>query len=472
MKLEKFLSWLLPLYIFLLPWQARYIIAEYSTSAPYYGDRSFYVTDVLFLVLLSIWVLWLRKNKLVIREQLQTKWTRRLVLGLLGLWAFALLSLLWSPDQAVGYEKWYRLTQAGLLGAMIAFGPVSAARIVAAFLLSSSVQALWALVQFIQQGIPASTWLGMSAQEPKDLGVSVIEYADERWLRAYGTLPHPNMLGGMLSVASLLAMAVYVQTYVSMVPWYGKWASMPASEKQSLRNHDLGSFITFLFSFIGLLLTFSRSAWLGFALGAAAIALLGLCAFRGRARWAILIAMGKLSVVAVVIFVFFNAIFGPLWIARTHDQSRLADVSVSERAQLQQDAKRIISEHPLRGVGIGAYLPVLMNLDADQPTYRYQPVHNTWLLLWAELGVAGLLLFAAWLIAVMVSAKTVAKSLLQQDIPSMPFTFTVIPFLSALGVMFYFDHFWFSLPFGMLLSALAIGLVLKTPPSYSVDGKR
>jgi O-antigen ligase len=319
------------------------------------------------------------------------------------------------------------------------------------------------------QGIPANTWLGMSAQDPKKLGVSVIEYADERWLRAYGTLPHPNMLGGMLSVASLLALAMYAQTYVSMVPWYGKWESMPAEEKTSFRNWDLGSFIAFLLTFIGLLLTFSRSAWLGFAVGSVLILFLGIALFRGNVRRAIVLAIGKLGSVALLIFMFFNAVFGPLWIARTNDQSRLADVSVSERAQLMTDAHEIIAQHPLKGVGLGGYLPVLMAQEPGQQVYRYQPVHNAWLLLWSELGLAGIMLFAAWLAGLIMSMKGLARCVLAGGLPATE-SLIIVPLLGALGVMFYFDHFWFSLPFGLLLSAFSIGLILKNASASQVDG--
>lgn len=458
--INKLLSWLLPLYVFLLPWQARYIIAEYSQGTPFYGDRSLYVTDVLFLAMLIVWILWLRKNRDTVRQQFKRPWMRRLALCLLGLLAFAAISLLWSPVGDVGYEKVYRVMQAYLLAAMIAFGPVSAARLIVAFLASACVQAVWALVQFFQQSIPASTWLGMSQQHPQDLGVSVIEYGDQRWLRAYGTLPHPNMLGGMLTLAAILAAAVYAQTSASMVAWTGKWEMLKKPKLDLFRKIDLGSFVAFILCFIGLLLTFSRSAWLGFAVGMAAIVLLGIVFLRDMRRRAVLFAMIKLGMVSTVLFVFLNAAFGSLWIARTNDQSRLAGVSVSERAQLFEDAKTIIQQHPLRGTGIGGYLPTLMQnegnrLSDDRPISRYQPVHNTWMLLWAELGVMGLLVFVGWVTALVVNIASLRRE------PSLILILLTIPSGLAAGAMHYYDHFWFSLPFGLFLAATSIGLILK-----------
>lgn len=447
--ITRVLNWLLPLYIFLLPWQARFIFLKYSLTEPFYGDKSLYATDLLFFILLGVWIVWVHSQRAQIQELLKSKWLRRAIFALAIVFAYSALSLLWAPHTSVGYDKLFRLSQALLVLVMLSHNPVIRGRVLAAFFASACVQSVWAIVQFLQQSIAASTWLGMSPQNPQDLGVSVIEYADERWLRAYGSLSHPNMLGGFLSIAALMSLGVYLQNAVHMVPWYSKWASMQKPQMQTFRNHDLGSFITFLLSFIGLLLTFSRSAWLGFAVGLALIIVSSVAMYRGQARRAVVRSFSKLTVLAIILFVFLNAIFGGLWFSRTHDQSRLAQVSVTERSQLLGDAKQIIMNHPFRGVGLGGYLPTLMQMEGnrfedDRPIFRFQPVHNTWLLLWAELGLVGLFLFFVWIYSVLVAFK--ARQPLFASI------------LAAVGIMFYFDHFWLSLPFGMILAAVALAI--------------
>ena len=57
----------------------------------------------------------------------------------------------------------------------------------------------------------------MAVHKAEELGTSVVETvgADglgERWLRAYGGLDHPNILGGILAVALLLFIILHIET--------------------------------------------------------------------------------------------------------------------------------------------------------------------------------------------------------------------------------------------------------------------
>ena len=81
-------------------------------------------------------------------------------------------------------------------------------------------------------------------------GASVVMVGEERWLRAYGLSQHPNLLAGCL-MAMLLVVIGY---YLMQCDW-----------------HRIPLLLALGLGFAGLLLTFSRAAWLGTLLGSGAL---------------------------------------------------------------------------------------------------------------------------------------------------------------------------------------------------------
>lgn len=422
------LEWLVPLYIFLLPWQARFIIAPFSVDLPRYGDLSVYVTDWMFFALVLLWFFYLRTE----RNKPHPEWRRLrpVILSVLAVFAFATISLLWAPHALVGREFLFRLAQAVLLAMMVAGGAVKTKHVLVAVSLSGALQGVFAVIQFFSQSVFASTILGVSAQASQDLGVSVIEYADERWLRAYGTLPHPNMLGAFCGAAMLCAAFVFWRGY-----------------RQNQGRLVIYGWITFLCSYFGFLFAFSRSAWLATAIAAFGFAVAELVVLDKASRRIFLIVFSKLVGVAVLLLLFFTALFGPLWWSRSTGDGQLAQQSVSERAMLQQQSSTLAQQHAWFGSGIGSYLPTLMKQYPDQPIYFYQPAHRVVSILRVELGYVGLLLVATVFIAL---AFVLATQRFYFGLALLGF------FLTAS----FFDHFWYSLPFGMGLAAVLCSLSL------------
>ncbi|MFC1788242.1 O-antigen ligase family protein [Patescibacteria group bacterium] len=50
-----------------------------------------------------------------------------------------------------------------------------------------------------------------------------------------------------------------------------------------------------------------------------------------------------------------------------------------------------MSKNPITGVGVSGYTFVLSELKPDQRVWAYQPIHNSFLLILAEVGLLGLL---------------------------------------------------------------------------------
>ncbi len=430
------------LYLFLLPWQARYLFSEYSLETPFYGGLSLYATDLLFALLLIVWIA-SHASDIV-------NWAKahRIVLCCFSLFlVFLFLSLLWSPEPFLGLIFALRVMQTLLLALMVMTVSVPIRAMLLVLLLAGVMQSLLALWQFFLQEIPASTWLGMSAQDPRELGVSVIESADERWLRAYGSLPHPNILGGFLSLCALIAAGWYFSVYRRLR------GAGNAFFKQ-LRIESIGSLLAFLLTVSGLLLTFSRSAWLGFAVGFAALVLF---ARKGETWSTVFVPVLKLMAAGGIILCVFQLIFGPLWTQRIASESRLAVMSSQERMDLNETARLIIEKHPLRGSGAGQYVVESMIQHPGQALYAYQPVHNVWLLVWAELGLAGLCLFG---LAVAFFYRTL---LWLKRLPAFRIEAALsLSLMISLFTMFYFEHHWWTLWFGLGLTGVLLGFMLAT----------
>jgi hypothetical protein len=343
-----------------------------------------------------------------------------------GIWLFALcalasLSTLWSLD-------WRTSLYVSLHGWLV-FGlylslretpnvwrPFAVGSIAALFL-----QAIIGIWQVSDQSTVSTMALGLDWPGnllPSMSGASVVQLPDgTRWLRAYGTFPHPNLLGGWILalLASLLALI--------LLP--SKWR-IPA----------LGLFAAGL---LLLGLTFSRSAWLGlFALGSV------LLFHWRRFNWKIL------AMLAIMGFFFLALLFIPLrqaFAARlADDQIQTEQVSSFTRAWLVQRTWEIIQRQPVLGVGVGSYPLALSRHVAS--FYDIEPVHNIPLLAWSELGPGGLVLLIGLVLTVAIKSIKARR----------PLAIIFSAVLSGLLIISFFDHYLWTLSPGRLLAGTLLGL--------------
>jgi O-antigen ligase len=200
-------------------------------------------------------------------------------------------------------------------------------------------------------------------------------------LRAYGTFPHPNVLGGILSV-------VLVGLFSARF-----W----------------GPFVVGLG---GVLVSLSRTAWVSLAGGVLGFSLFG----RG---------------LGLVI---------------------LEELSIARRWELLQSAWGMIKSAPLAGVGLGQFVIHLPRFGIPSGLSLFlQPVHNIFALVAAESGIfSAVLLVALFLFA------------LRETIRKKRFLLTVA--LLQLIFLGMFDHYLYTLPQGLFLFSLIIGL------SFSYSG--
>ncbi len=414
-------------FFFLLPLQTRYIFrAPTDGGVPYeYGTLSLFLVEVLGWVVISlgIWKIKIITFRAAARNVIKS------FLPLCLLTALSYLSILWAPDKAVALQAAVRLLEGVVLLVVLAASRDQATTksglvtsVAWAFLVGATLQAILGIYQFLTQSSFSSSFLGMALHDPRALGTAVVEFADQRWLRAYGGLPHPNILGGYLAIATAVVIA-----FLHKLP-----------VRQNLQRLLLSSTIFVLIT--GIFFSFSRSAWV------AGIVLLGywvIKLFRDRTQW----QMAGYWLLLIGYLVFLVFLFRPLVAARVLpvQESRLEVKSRVERVEGAREAWQLARAHPVLGVGIGNYTQaVAREVRLGEPLYTYQPAHNVFLLVWAELGIMGLVLF-----------MVILYWILKQS------NFLILN--SSFLILLTFDHYLWSLPFGILLFWGILGLFTYNP---------
>lgn len=417
------------LLIFLLPWQGRFIKeVGLLGGVPWeQGTRSLYATELLLLAALVLQFLHASRKK-DHAPAASPVFLRFWMLFLL----YALVSVIWAPSQGAAGTAWVHLFEGFALCYLLWVAGVTLRTALAAFLLGSAANAGLGIWQFLTQTTFASTALGVAAHPASEAGAIVVETGLGRFLRAYGLMPHPNVFGGFMAVSLAAATALFVGGA-------GRRASALL----------LGGVA--LFS-AGLLASFSRSAWLAYAVFFGVFFLVRRGIFvhdaARRAKKAVLVQ-------AVVLFLALLVAL-PLLMTRMTGAGRLEARSLNDRAAHASQAWRLIGEHYAAGVGIGNMpLAAWRELRPQLDPHGYQPAHNVLLLAAVELGFFGFMtmLGALWTwVAAAVPSFRRAREPLARAAAALP----VLPLV--LGA---FDHYPLTLYAGTLLAGFCFGVFLK-----------
>jgi hypothetical protein len=360
------------------------------------------------------------------RAALQSGWRRVCALALIGLIAFASLSIVWSPQRGLA------AMQALHLAVWIAFVPLIACADWPAVTMAYAFLVGLLLHSFV--GVIQITWQPWVQITPQNSGISVVFNNEQHLQRIYGLSPHPNILGGYLAVGVILTVGLIIARQYRERLWLmAAWAIL----------------------WIAGLLTFSRSAWLA-VIGGSIVAVLLLRRGRHFTRSLLKPVMlcSGIGLIAVLIFV---GTFQP-FLANRFDVTATPyeTQAISERVSAAQSALRLFAAHPLSGVGISQSV-VVMHDRAGAPI---DWVHNVQLLIAAELGVGGSLLTGLLVIAAIAIGvqrwRARSLSLWQASVGGA---------LIALVMVMQLDHYVWTMPQGGLLCAWLVGWWLRTDHS-------
>ncbi len=295
----------------------------------------------------------------------------------LAIWTFA--SQWWArfPTPATD-AAWQLVAIMAFAVAMATAGPSPKAVIVVVGA-SGLFQALVAIGQVAAQGPIGLSAIGEYGIEPGSTGLSYLKVNGIQWLRPYGLTVHPNILGGFLAVAIIAVGALLVIRLNGQRP---KWLTALLS-------------VTFGIVLAGLLLTFSRSAWI--AVAVSGVLLIVLCRrwLREQIDWR---RLRRLLIGAAALTLVFVVAYHDLVFARTGLGDESGELrSISDREVFMGYTFRMIGQQPLIGLGAGMNAWASAQMIRDDPRQidmQAQPVHDVPLLIWSELGLVGLLLWA------------------------------------------------------------------------------
>ena len=293
--------------------------------------------------------------------------------------------------------------------------------------ISAVIQGLIACAQFYYQRSIGLWMLGESTITPLTTGIARVDIGGVRFLRAYGTLPHANIL------ASFLVMGIISLAYI--------YLTTSKEERKTRLVSLVGIFITM----VALVLTFSRSGWLVglFSLGI----IVGYGLWKKELRHATARFMCTLIISGVAI------LFILWWAIMPRAGFSKEEASVNHRLIYNRIGLTLIEHYP-QGVGIGnqvlrgAEEGLYQKETLTQP-WLWQPVHNIYILIASELGVVGLLLFIALLFSAM-------RMISIHDTHGMWALFLVLSQLT-MGLV---DHFPWDLHAGRLMFWVSFGVLM------------
>ncbi|MDD3487222.1 MAG: O-antigen ligase family protein [Candidatus Moranbacteria bacterium] len=336
-------------------------------------------------------------------------------------------------------------------------------------------QSALAIIQFLANSSIGLHFLGESLLGPNINGVAKIIILHMKHIRAYGTLPHSNILSGFLIIPQVLATNLVLVRLFSL---YGRKTRGIIVSHETLSDKiptRLAVNIWIILT-LGLLVTFSRSAILSDLIAMIILVLWNMKRFHAisstptnqstnnrpsffpslfhsfsgvaenlsrtaeKQKYCFSRRVAIFSALALVI-----ALFTLTFVAKTYT-TLFSEQSLAERKQYSAVSCEIISHHPLVGIGLGQFVFREHLKYPHLPSWQYQPVHNIYLLIASELGTIGVSLALVSLITYLGHTWREAKE--KGSILTI-FKYYVIT-ISFLVISF-FDHYFWDIKIGTII---------------------
>ena len=357
LKLHKLNTWVkfcLGAAIFTLPFQLNIFVYEAMWGRGFinpYTSIWLNLSDILILMAGILFFIWVKRKK------------RQIEIGqpgffmiLLMMIAIAGISIFLSPfsDSTFQFLLLAKLLELVIFYLLIVNRTLYARDTLEIFTIAMGVQALIAILQVILQHSIGLSFLGEPGLGPEMAHIARFTFGDATIIRGYGTMSHPNVLGGFLTV-SLFSTLLF----------------SPHAKHERM--------ILLIVQFLGLLATFSRSAMLAFVIG---LVIISFWYFKH-------IKTIKNKLIPISIIALFSAELIFLIVSRGLEIWN--DPGVIERIEGFKAALTLFREHPF-GVGFGHFTLFLDQIStATLMPWEYQPVHNIILLTMSEAGTIGLI---------------------------------------------------------------------------------
>jgi len=388
-----------------------------------YTDILIFLTDALALLAVILWALTriTKETQLSITNYKRTFQPLSFTFLLSTLCLLATISIFWSLDWRTSLYISLHFWLIFLL--ILSLRDWHETWIIAIFGLCAglSIQLITGFIGYAQQSTAFLDTLNMKwpgILDPSIRGVSVVQLANGlRILRAYGTLPHPNILGGFAFLTLLGPVSLFLAN---------KKPNYPAV-------------ILLCLGIILIGLTFSRSAWL--ALVAFMCILVLKSKYFERKKLFLLTSAVALTSI-LTLYPLKDLVFTRV----SNSIIATEQNSILGRVWYTQQAIEMIRKHPITGVGIGSFVIELSKTAIAEA--QIEPVHNIFLLVITELGIIGLLLMIGLFVSI-------ALSIYRSESPR---AILASATLTGFGIISLFDHYLWTLAPGRMLLGLALGL--------------
>ncbi len=254
---------------------------------------------------------------------------------------------------------------------------------------------------FITFGLLNANWLDKTASRVPFLGGLLTENVFSSVLVQGGIGIHPNQIAGTITLVLPLLVALWAESAFGGTP-----------HRRIIRWTIV--FVTF-FCGIALLLTQSRSAWLGVLTGLLLLLLLwGATSESSRNRRLIRIGAGVLIALVLLLLV----AMGPqriqqLWLSPPQETAVGSLSTLNFRQHLWPWAIQAVGDFPITGTGLGTFRQVAGRLYPIPigPDLDFAHAHNVFLQVVLDLGIPGLIAY----IAILLLSATIAWQLAKGD---------------------------------------------------------
>jgi hypothetical protein len=348
-----------------------------------------FITDLLFILLICV-------NFRVFKKIFKS--FKRVILLFLPLFF-----VLFAQQKIVAFFKAIKIIEMICLYFYLRQAEIDKKQVVKGFFFSAVFQALLAISQFFNQGSVLS-YLPFGEQ-PFSINSSAVKKlmlpSGRLVVAPLGTLPHSNLLGAYLFFALFLFLPLIKKW------WHYLFAVII----------QFAIFLTFSLPVILL----SIAGWLYFI-------------FKKGFRF--------LSFFTTLLFLGLAGFYWPYF-------SITAKESLFKRLPLIKSSLLMIKNNLVFGVGLNNFLVQLHQFLAPNQFNFYQPVHNFFLLLFAETGSCGLLVFISYLFLFL--KKNLAQLFKKQPLSAFClFSWVVLAMV---------DHYFYTLQQGLLVTVLLFSLV-------------
>ncbi len=411
---------LLSVFIFSFPFQIQTIVY----SNPIYTSGNFNPFTTFFIsindfILLGAFISW--SISLVCRENPVKKFESgptSISLLLAGLISILLANTFLVENGVLNLLNVFRLIELALFYLLIVNSVLSPKLILYIFIASMCFQSAIAIFQYSTQQSIGLHFLGEPIATNQTPGIAKFEFMGQKVIRAFGTFPHANILGGNLNIAIISIFFVIRKNW---------WIRTPL----------------LILLFTALLFTFSRSAYFSLIVSM----LLVLAVSKRKINFRPILLAISTGLFLIVLLNLQNI----LWQRLIFD-----DQAIEERSFYFGISKAIFLKNPF-GIGLGGFTEKMQDFTTTKILpWIYQPIHNIYLLLLNEGGIFALILFTGILISLF--SKLIKKNSASNSEHVKTETAMLMAMLTNICTIGLFDHYAFTIYSGQILLFMTIGL--------------